>query len=272
MHRESAVQFGATGNLEGVITYPDEARPGAPVLILLSAGMLHKVGPGRLHPVLARKMAAKGLHTLRFDMQGLGDSLPAAQRGTLTEQSRESICAAMDFMTRETGQDRFILGGLCSGAEDGFRAGSEDDRIVGLVLLDAHAYATRKHKIHRLWYRFRRKTLHLFGYYLSRNGVSSTTSDEAAQRFGFIELPDREWAEMSLQKMIDRGVKLLFVYSGSWEYYNYRDQFVDMYSHLDLGDAITIRYYGDQDHTITLRSDQDRLVSTIGEWFDRVQA
>lgn len=268
MIRETAVQFGDTNNLEGVLTHPTRVDNDAPALILLSAGLLHKIGPNRLHPVLARRMAEKGLYTLRFDMQGMGDSRPTSSAGTLREQTRDSVFAAMDLISRETGITRFILGGLCSGAEDSFRVGSEDDRVVGLVLLDAHGYPTTRYKVYHLWYRLCRKMLRILGYYLHRDISSSTTDEEAAERFGFIELPDKNWVVASLRKLVDRGVNMLYIYSGSWSYYNYGNQFYDMFADVDFKGAATVHYFRNQDHTATLRSDQDRLIDTIEKWLD----
>lgn len=268
MTRESAVQFGDANNLEGVLTHPERASDEAPALILLSAGLLHKVGPNRLYPVLARTMAEKGLYTLRFDMQGMGDSRPAASTGTLAQQTYDSVAAAMDLVTRETGKSTFILGGLCSGAEDSFRVAEQDKRVIGLVLLDAHGYPTRRFKLHNLSYRIRRKLLRMLGYYLDREVAGAGPDEEAAQRFGFIEFPDKNWVAESLRKMVERGVKLLYVYSGSWSYYSYRRQFFDMFPEIDFEGAATVRYYRNQDHTITLRHDQERLVNTVGQWFD----
>jgi pimeloyl-ACP methyl ester carboxylesterase len=268
MTREAAVQFGAANNLEGVLTRPENPAAAAPALILLSAGLLHKVGPNRLHPVLARQMADRGLFTLRFDMQGMGDSRPAKSAGTLTEQTHDSVCAAMDWVTRETGVERFILGGLCSGAEDGFRVAVRDDRVVGLMLLDAHAYPTPRFKLHNFWYRARRKILREMGYYLDRGASDARPDEEAAQRYGFIEFPDREWVAESLRSMIDRGVKFLYVYSGSWSYYSYRRQFFDMFSGIDFKGAATVYFFRNQDHTVTLRHDQERLVNSVQRWYD----
>lgn len=264
---EKACQFGKGLHLEGVLTIADTSKKERPALILLSAGMLHKIGPSRLHPILARELATLGVHTLRFDMQGLGDSDPAPGQGTLQEQTRDSVLAAMDLITRETGVNRFVLGGLCSGAEDSFRIGSEDDRVVGLMLLDAHAYPTLGYKLHRLWYRIRRKPLHVLGWYLKRDASKASTDDEVAQRFGYIEFPEKNVVVKSLKNMAMRGTKMLYIYSGAWDYFSYRRQFYRMFSGVDLGKVATVYHFKHQDHTITLRRDRNKLVDAIERWF-----
>jgi len=73
---EEAVLFGARQSLAGIVTEP-AIRRGARVtkaVILLNAGIVHRVGPGRIYVKIARALAAMGFVVLRFDFSGLGDS------------------------------------------------------------------------------------------------------------------------------------------------------------------------------------------------------
>ncbi|HHO68021.1 MAG TPA: alpha/beta hydrolase, partial [Gammaproteobacteria bacterium] len=72
--KERVVTFGPERNLVGVLTQPDQVRPDLPVLVFLNAGLLHRVGPYRMHVDLARQLAARGYASLRFDLSGRGDS------------------------------------------------------------------------------------------------------------------------------------------------------------------------------------------------------
>ncbi|MEM9411005.1 MAG: alpha/beta hydrolase, partial [Planctomycetota bacterium] len=58
---ESVCQFGPKNNLMGILTTPDESRQveGAPIAIVLNAGIIHRVGPFRMHVDLARQLASK---------------------------------------------------------------------------------------------------------------------------------------------------------------------------------------------------------------------
>lgn len=266
---EKACQFGFGGHLQGVLTLPPTRNEDLPAILLLSAGLLHKIGPNRLHPILARKMSEMGVSTLRFDMQGIGDSDSPSARGTLQDQTRESIRAAMDLVTEETGIKEFVLGGLCSGAEDGFATAVDDDRVVGLILLDPHGYPTTMYQIHRFFYRIRRKPLKMLGWYLKRDETKESGSSEAVQRFGYIDIPEQQYVIDSLKKMVKRKVKMLYIYSGSWEYFNHRKQFFTMFKDVDFENHASIYHFKNQDHTATLRSDQDRLVSVIQSWFSK---
>ena len=75
--REQICNFGANNGLFGILTSPDDDAKlaDAPVAIILNAGIVHRVGPFRMHVDIARQLAAKGFSTLRMDLSGLGDSL-----------------------------------------------------------------------------------------------------------------------------------------------------------------------------------------------------
>ncbi|MEQ9321172.1 MAG: hypothetical protein RIF41_18560, partial [Polyangiaceae bacterium] len=74
--KEHALRFGEGGGLLGLVTVPEEQRDGSPGVLILNAGLLHRVGPCRMGVDLARRSARLGAPTLRFDSSGLGDSAP----------------------------------------------------------------------------------------------------------------------------------------------------------------------------------------------------
>src|SRR5882672_1206798 len=135
---EEPLQFGEGGRLFGILTLPS-ASPGTarelPVFVFLSAGALHRVGPARLHVRLARDLSRMGFSSLRVDLAGTGDSPP---RPGLTNQ--QSVAADYDEIVSALGSRlgrlRFVLVGLCSGADNAIRTTLKDSRVVGLVLLD----------------------------------------------------------------------------------------------------------------------------------------
>jgi len=118
--KEHAVTF-ASQSLVGVLTDADHAdKPGLPAVVFLNAGMLHRVGPNRLHVRLARNLARRGFTSLRFDRSGVGDS-PARTDGLpLRDAALGDVRDALDFLAAERGASSFILVGLCSGADLAF--------------------------------------------------------------------------------------------------------------------------------------------------------
>jgi pimeloyl-ACP methyl ester carboxylesterase len=139
---EEPLQFGEGGRLFGVLTLP--TRPshnvhGLPVFVFLSGGLLHRVGPYRLHVRLGRELAQMGFSSLRVDLAGKGDSSP---RPGLTNQ--QSIAAdfteILDVLDSRLGRLPVVLAGLCAGADDAIHLALREPRVVGMVLLDPICY------------------------------------------------------------------------------------------------------------------------------------
>ena len=81
---EEPVLLGKSGSLAGIITDPPaHAREASrPAVILLNAGLVHRVGPGRLYVRLSRRLAAHGFVVVRFDLSGIGDSPFSTEKGS----------------------------------------------------------------------------------------------------------------------------------------------------------------------------------------------
>ncbi len=112
-------------------------------VIMLTAGLLHKVGPYRLYTLLARKLASAGILCVRFDLSGVGDSTYIRIQDPLG-QSKKDIAAVMDYIEDEYQISKFVAGGLCAGAEDALNTAVIDSRITDLYLIDPFAYSTPK--------------------------------------------------------------------------------------------------------------------------------
>lgn len=113
--------------------------------VLLNAGAVRRIGHGRQSVETARRWAARGVPTLRFDISGVGDSDGAEGRYTPRDafQRREladQVRAALDELERIGLPPRFIVGGVCSGAYWGLHAALSDDRVRGLLLLNLLAF------------------------------------------------------------------------------------------------------------------------------------
>ena len=74
---ERVYHFGPSDSLLGVVTLPPgdrlEASTRRPFVIILNAGLVHRVGPFRMTVELARQLAKRGLRVMRIDQAGLGD-------------------------------------------------------------------------------------------------------------------------------------------------------------------------------------------------------
>ncbi|HHO59515.1 MAG TPA: alpha/beta fold hydrolase [Thiotrichales bacterium] len=135
--QEEALLLGPARSLAGVFTPATQTRDDQPktALICLTAGLLHHVGPHRLHVLLARAIAGQGISTLRFDLSGIGDSATRTDGLSAQASSIEEINAAIAELEKR-GYTRFILFGICSGAVQATKVALGNDKIAGLVLLN----------------------------------------------------------------------------------------------------------------------------------------
>ena len=115
MH-ESICNFGPDEGLFGILTTPDAnvRIPDAPTALILNAGIVHRVGPFRIHVDISRKLAAAGFSTLRLDLSGLGDSASRTGKLELEDRAELDVSDAMEFLTQTTGQKQFVLLGTCA--------------------------------------------------------------------------------------------------------------------------------------------------------------
>lgn len=137
---EQVCRFGAGGHLVGILTRTSSARD-RPAVVIFNAGAVHRVGPNRVGVTLARELAVAGLACLRFDLEGIGDSVrrsPGRENHPYPDTALADARAAFDFLRGEFGYSRFVSVGLCSGALNTFHAGLTlvDHDIRELVLIN----------------------------------------------------------------------------------------------------------------------------------------
>jgi pimeloyl-ACP methyl ester carboxylesterase len=133
--RETPLAFGRAHRLFGLLTEPVGAAAG-PVVILLNAGLIHHVGPRRLHVHLARRLAGRGLRVLRVDLSGIGDSESRRDGLSAVDGLLSDVAEAMDALAARLHAREFILFGICSGAKIAFQSAKRDRRVAGTVLID----------------------------------------------------------------------------------------------------------------------------------------
>jgi len=145
---EKAVRFtnekGHT--LHGILHLPDDPAAMRSVgMLWLSAGQKVRQGAWRMNVTIARRLAAMGIPTLRFDYRGIGDSEGEAHHGEMVMDlygfiqsggfSGDAV-AAGQFLTAETGVKSLVLGGLCGGAITGLFAATALPNVFGHVVVD----------------------------------------------------------------------------------------------------------------------------------------
>ena len=132
---ERAVVFGQS--LQGVLCEPEPRQPRGPAVLFCNTGGDPRAGIGGFATTAARALAARGIASLRFDFQGLGDSpmSPPTERGHIYETPREGdLHAAVSRLTEE-GYDQIALVGLCAGAYHALKYAPDDPRVAGVFAI-----------------------------------------------------------------------------------------------------------------------------------------
>jgi len=274
--RESAARFGKDAALVGVVCEPatESGYRARPAVLLLNAGLIHRVGPSRLYVRLARALAAQGFLTMRFDLSGRGDSDARPGVQSTAMDSLADVQAAMDLLEQSKNVSRFIVAGVCSGAVAAAEAARVDRRIAGAVLISAYAYPTVQSRI-RHYLRRLGKPKRWWNTLAGRNELGRALRRALFVRGGVAnegEMTDdttgarsRQAAAVMFREMIARGVCLFVIHPGG-DAYNYRRQFEDAFSDVNFEDKLAVEYVPQADHTFTRLLNQQRLQDAIVGW------
>jgi len=277
---ESAHNIDPASNLIGLTNIPEGSLiSGLPCVILLNAGFLHRVGPNRLNTDLARRLAKANFASLRMDLSGLGDSMS----GSATMEDREIVSQdldkAMEFMQKNYGLQTFILVGLCSGANDTAIKAIADDRVVGLLNIDGVGYRTKRFYINYVFQHLLRRAIQPSRWkrLLDRFNAKKKESDagQAGQNsFLTNNAAYTDWTcEQSgehIQALATRGVQMHFIYTGGVTgYYNYRQQFWDMFKDYDFKGMASTSYFPVTDHLNMLQHHRDDMQQDMVDWAKR---
>ncbi|ASJ71508.1 alpha/beta fold hydrolase [Granulosicoccus antarcticus] len=286
---ETACAFGSQCQLTGIYTAPTDRQEKQPCALFLTAGLLHHIGPTRLHVELARSLATQGVAGLRFDLSGAGDSESSSLGGDFTERSIREVTEAMDYLQHHHDHQHFVLLGLCSGADDALATAQRDPRVVGIALLNGYAYPAGRFKFHRvlkfylprlfMWQKLLNRTTALrqrVQSVFNQDRVSSPKNSQTdADQQALIQLdddyryipPQSETGE-TLMRLCTAETDILFLYTGSeHDTYTYEGQLRAMFPELSDNVHLAERYLPKADHTLILKEDRETVVRWTGEWF-----
>lgn len=278
--KEVIATFGRNGNLNGIVCTSDQSDTDL-MLILLNAGVTHKAGPFRLNVDIARHVAGHNINSFRFDVGGLGDSEKIQSSLTHEAAMMQDIGDALNLLELKYGTKRFIVIGLCTGAEHSHKIALLDDRVIGCVWLDGYGYATPKFYMNRYVPKLLNplKWLRLIARLLGLNRISGKQNrQELPTALSGNNIDDFVWRQPAINKYIqdmallfNRGVKCLYIYTGGvYEYYNYADQYKDSFNKHDFMQNITVEYLPLANHTYTLHKDKAILLKKIVDWIKNV--
>lgn len=278
---EQALRFGPDEALSGVLTAATGPCAGIGVAIL-TAGITHRVGPNRLHVSLARALGRGGFPTLRFDLSGVGESETATDADSYEARTGREVGEALDVLEARTPADRFVLVGLCSGADNAVRAALRDHRVAGAVLIEGYAFGSQGYLVdyysRRLirpetWRRLFHGRISVRDVVAGISGIRRlrpTPGPELSEAERFFRMPPPERIVADLRELGSRGTELLFVLSrDSPSEYNFRRIIKPLLHSGPLQGRVEVKTFSDTDHTFSRLGLRAQLIELVQDWAER---
>jgi pimeloyl-ACP methyl ester carboxylesterase len=273
---ESAVSLGDRDKLVAVYTEPSGSVHGdVPALLFLNAGIVQRSGPFRMYVDIARRLAERGFPCLRFDLAGIGDSANRSEDLSDEQGSARDVRLAMEFLQSQAGIRRFILLGLCSGADVAHYVAVRDERIAGIIALDGYAYPKIGYYFRRLermvrnpGHTFRRTAdlLRSFSIVRALFGTPANWERPSPVRMFERDLPPQEQVAKEIQSFVDRGAQALYIFAGGCPWYTSAGQFYRNYPALRHNRRVEVEYFKNADHTYVLVEDRKKLIDRVETW------
>ena len=101
--------------LFGILTEPSGDPSGTVAVLLRGAAQGPSAGRNQASARMCRRFAEEGMHAVRFDYRGVGDSTGTVERFRLDQPFEDDLKGATGWL-RDRGMDRFALVGTCFGA------------------------------------------------------------------------------------------------------------------------------------------------------------
>ena len=278
---EQAMRVGAEPAMVGVVTLPGGRAADDVAIIILGAGLVHRVGPNRLTVRMARQLAARGHLVARFDHRGIGDSGPRRDARPFYDGAIDETCEVMDQLERQYGVHRFVLIGICSGAETALRTASRHARVVGAGLINGGgqgygaAWDTYEQVRGSARHYVKNSLLSLDSWRRALTGKIQYRRLLAVMlhRVRTLLSPPKVVVDASRQAVsdvsaiIDRGSRILWLQSeGDFSQDYFETMFGRGVDDLLNSGSVRLETITYADHTLTERYSQQRVLDLIDDW------
>ncbi len=277
---EQAVLLGPRKSLVGVVTPASAAalRADAPFVVILNAGIIHRVGPNRMHVLMARALSAAGFGVLRVDLSGLGDSEARDDGLAPLDATLADIRDILDTLESTRQVRRVVLAGLCSGADHSVIYAGSDPRVVGVALMDPSIPRTLRYYVHhygsrvlglRAWVNLALGRHPVWNALKRRVGRQpEATRVEPEAQGPTLEHPEvRAFLQNAYARALASEVQMLAVLTSDRQrQHNHRRQLLDAFPGLSFKGQLRLEYFRDCDHTFTSEANRHRLIQMMLEW------
>jgi hypothetical protein len=289
--KESIINFGKYNNLLGIITEPSIRKSNSQIILLLNAGLVYRIGTNRINVKIARELAKSGYISFRFDFPGIGDRSKITVNNESCKSSYCNSCVeAMDFIEKTYGENKFIVIGLCNGANIGFETAIFDSRITGIFSINgliktvnfekhmAKAYFTITMRLYLKNIFIPQKWLHLFrGENSILSGLRAKIMSLFSGKSVKTEVQESDYSELNeindydvinkYESMINRGVNIFFLFSsGSNIYEVYKSTIGRKLKKYCKQGKIILETTRDVDHTYTPVWSQNLILDRVNNW------
>ena len=257
---ECPIDVDARTGLFGMLTRPTH-RTRKVGFIIINSGLLHRVGPFRLYVDIARNLAAEGYPSIRLDQPGKGDS-DATPGVALADATVASITKAAQSLRAETGVERFVVGGLCSGADDALQVADRIPDLCGLVLFDGYAPRTARYYVNR----YSPKILSLQSW-LNRLGLGAEPSSMSGKTTSLRNWSGRSEMIARYRAALDGDIRILAVFtSGAGRFYNYVSQLTETLDHPQGSRLISEHYVPAATHLFPVSAHRHEAIERVVRW------
>jgi hypothetical protein len=254
-------------------------------VVIATTGYDPMAGWGRVHVELARRLAAKGIASFRFDSAGAGESpeVPGRKKQVLYDKIQlEDIKLARERIRDEGLSGNVMIYGRCSGGYSAFRAAVEDPAWDACIAVNPYGFRWRFKGLPRslkgYWGRltapdFKKQLLSgELDIRAALQNIGIRALDRVAHPVSKVLPGFRGWAQLNafvykdFQTLADRGVQVTIVYSEGDEA---QDSF-NAHFRTDgsgLGDFPNAQFQliPDADHNVTPREAREKLLQIVEE-------
>ncbi len=283
-----------SGQLFGLLAEPAGAPAPGLCAVFLNAGAVRRVGPNRLWVEAGRRWSARGVPSLRMDLESIGDPDGDSDRyrdvnNFYTDEFGEHVGAILDELERHGLGPDFVLIGLCAGAYWAFHTAARDRRVVAALILNPRAMiwdtgllARREaRKVERLltpalWSRVARGEIGLSRALPILRAVATSGVNAARRAPGRLRARSRpadevDPVESRLDALAEHGTRVVLAFSGDEPVYD--ELAADgVFDHLDRWPNVFLTSLPGRDHTLRPIVAQQAALELLDAELDRLLA